>query len=94
MAHQDFTFFGTANHQHKNPEDVVIHEENLTTLEEAIRKGLTPLEAQVLSCYLDGLSYGEIAAEVQRSPKAVDNAVQRIRRKVARYLSQGEPSES
>lgn len=94
LAHQDFTFFGTANHQHKNPEDVVIHEENLTTLEEAIRKGLTPLEAQVLSCYLDGLSYGEIAAEVQRSPKAVDNAVQRIRRKVARYLSQGEPSES
>lgn len=89
-----FTFFGTAHHQHKNPEDVVIHEENLSTLEEAIRKGLTPLEAQVLSHYLEGLSYAEIAKEVQRSTKSVDNAVQRIRRKVAQYLSRGESSES
>ena len=94
LAHQDFTFFGTAHHQHKNPEDVVIHEENLSTLEEAIRKGLTPLEAQVLSHYLEGLSYAEIAKEVQRSTKSVDNAVQRIRRKVAQYLSRGESSES
>lgn len=94
LAHQDFTFFGTAHHQHKNPEDVVIHEENLSTLEEAIRKGLTPLEAQVLSHYLEGLSYPEIAKEVQRSTKSVDNAVQRIRRKVAQYLSRGESSES
>lgn len=67
LAHQDFTFFGTAYHQQRNPEDVVIHEENLSTLEEAIRKGLTGLEAQVLACYLHGLSYAEIAEEVQRS---------------------------
>ena len=46
LAHQDFTFFGTAYHQQRNPEDVVIHEENLSTLEEAIRKGLTGLEAR------------------------------------------------
>ena len=87
LAHQDFTFFGTAYHQQRNPEDVVIHEENLSTLEEAIRKGLTGLEAQVLACYLHGLSYAEIAEEVQRSTKSVDNAVQRIRRKIAQYLS-------
>ena len=93
-AHQDFTFFGTAYHQQRNPEDVVIHEENLSTLEEAIRKGLTGLEAQVLACYLHGLSYAEIAEEVQRSTKSVDNAVQRIRRKIAQYLSRGEYSES
>ena len=94
LAHQDFTFFGTAYHQQRNPEDVVIHEENLSTLEEAIRKGLTGLEAQVLACYLHGLSYAEIAEEVQRSTKSVDNAVQRIRRKIAQYLSRGEYSES
>lgn len=94
LAHQDFTFFGTAYHQQRNPEDVVIHEENLSTLEEAIRKGLTGLEAQVLACYLHGLSYAEIAEEVQRSTKSVDNAVQRIRRKIAQYLSCGEYSES
>ena len=43
---------------------------------------------------LDGLSYAEIAEEVQRSTKSVDNAVQRIRRKIAQYLSRGEYSES
>ncbi|MFR6378999.1 MAG: sigma factor-like helix-turn-helix DNA-binding protein [Evtepia sp.] len=60
----------------------------------AIRTGLTGLEAQVLTLYLEGLSYREIAEEVHRSTKAVDNAVQRVRRKVAQYLSQGEPSKS
>ena len=67
LAHQDFTFFGTAYHQQRNP---------------------------VLACYLHGLSYAEIAEEVQRSTKSVDNAVQRIRRKIAQYLSRGEYSES
>ena len=43
---------------------------------------------------LNGLSYAEIAEEVQRSTKSVDNAVQRIRRKIAQYLSRGEYSES
>ena len=44
--------------------------------------------------YLNGLSYSEIAAEVNRSPKSVDNAVQRIRRKLARHISSGDISES
>ena len=94
LANQDFTSFGTAYHQHRNPEDVVIHEENLSALEDAIYQGLTRLEAQVLEHYLAGLSYAEIAEEVHRSTKAVDNAVQRIRRKIAQYLSRGEYSES
>ena len=94
MANQDFTSFGTAYHHQRNPEDVVIHEENLSALEEAIREGLTRLETQVLTHYLNGLSYAEIAEEVQRSTKSVDNAVQRIRRKIAQYLSRGEYSES
>ncbi len=55
---------------------------------------VNPLEAQVLSHYLEGLSYAEIAKEVRRSTKSVDNAVRRIRRKVAQYLSRGESSES
>lgn len=94
LANQDFTSFGTAYHHQRNPEDVVIHEENLSALEEAIREGLTRLETQVLTHYLNGLSYAEIAEEVQRSTKSVDNAVQRIRRKIAQYLSCGEYSES
>ena len=94
LANQDFTSLGSAYHQHRNPEDVVIHEENLSALEDAIYQGLTRLEAQVLEHYLSGLSYAEIAEEVHRSTKAVDNAVQRIRRKIAQYLSRGEYSES
>lgn len=94
LANQDFTSFGTAYHQQRNPEDVVIHEENLSALEEAIQKELTGLESRVLALYLNGLSYAEIAEEVRRSTKSVDNAVQRIRRKIAQYLSRGEYSES
>ena len=55
---------------------------------------LSGFEAKVLGLYLNGLSYDEIAAEVKRSPKSVDNAVQRIRRKVAKYFQSGDISES
>lgn len=94
FANQDFTSFGTANRRQENPEDVVIHQETLDALQEAIQDQLTGLEACVLTLYLRGLSYSEIAGEVQRSTKSVDNAVQRIRRKVARHLSRSEYSES
>lgn len=70
----------------------MIHQENLRALEEAIQNQLTQLEAQVLARYLEGASYAEIAEEVNRSAKAVDNAVQRIRRKIARHLSHGDYS--
>lgn len=94
LADRDLAPFGTVYHRQGNPEDVFISEESLDALRAAIQKRLTGLEAQVLVRYLDGLSYSEIAEEVQRSTKSVDNAVQRIRRKVAQYLSHGESSES
>lgn len=90
----DGEFSAGAAYPGRDPEDVVIHQEDLSALEGAIQSQLTQLEAQVLARYLEGASYGEIAEEVQRSPKSVDNAVQRIRRKVARYLSRGENSGS
>ena len=86
MAHQDFTFFGTAYHQQRNPEDVVIHEENLSTLEEAIRKGLTGLEAQVLACYLHGLSYAEIGKVLHLEAGTVKSRLFRARRKLCDFL--------
>ena len=52
------------------------------------------MENSVLSFYLDGLSYREIAARLSKDEKAVDNAVQRIRRKLARNLNPGEISEN
>ena len=94
LANQDFISIGTAKQRQENPEDVLIHQENFDALQGALEDQLTALEARVLALYLRGLSYSEIAEEVQRSTKSVDNAVQRIRRKVAQYLSRGEYSES
>ena len=77
-----------------DPEDLIIRREAFHTLEGDISESLTRLEKQVLARYLEGESYAEIAQAVGRSPKSVDNAVQRIRRKTAKVLSRGEASES
>lgn len=69
--------------QSVSPEDLLIgreeHRERLT----ALTSGLSRLEQDVLGFYLQGLSYDEIATHTGRTSKAVDNAVQRIRRKLA-----------
>ena len=57
-----------------------------------LRKQLSEFEAKILGYYLDGLTIREMAEAVSRSPKSVDNAVQRIRRKVARHLTSGDLS--
>jgi len=51
---------------------------------------LSEFEAKILGYYLNGLSCREIAQEVERPVKSVDNAVQRIRRKVAQQILSGE----
>ena len=78
----------------KNPEDLLISREELQEHLDTAKGQLSGFEANVLSYYLDGLSYQEIAAQVKRSPKSVDNAVQRIRRKLAQHFSFGEFSKS
>ena len=93
LADRENAALGTAFYRLEDPEDTVIHQENLHRLETVIKSKLTSLEAKVLALYLEGLSYTEIAGAVPCSAKSVDNAVQRIRRKVARHLS-GENSES
>jgi len=94
LANQDFAPFGTAYPSHRDPEDVIIRQENLSALQKALEDRLTGLEAQVLDRYLEGASYAEIAEEVHQSTKSVDNAVQRIRKKIALYISRGEYSGS
>ena len=77
-----------------SPEDMLIgREEHLERL--GLLKGqLSGFESDVLKLYLRGLSYQEIAQEMHRSRKSVDNAVQRIRRKVAQHFTSGVISES
>ena len=83
---------GTNNLAQRNPEDFLIDREHTAALLSGVRKQLSEFEAKILGFYLDGLSCREIAKAVSKSPKSVDNAVQRIRRKVARQLLSGDLS--
>ena len=84
---------GTSNLAQRNPEDHMIDREHTAALLSGVRKQLSEFEAKILGYYLDGLSCREIAEAVGKPPKSVDNAVQRIRRKVAQHLLSGEFSE-
>ncbi len=75
-------------------EEQVLARERADEFFHAYSRCLSPLEARILDLYLDGLSYHAIAEECGRDEKAVDNAVQRIRRKLAREISFGDISES
>lgn len=76
-----------------NPEDLLIDREEQRERLGRLKDQLSGLEGMILDHYLRGCSYREIASRVGRSPKSVDNAVQRIRRKVARYISSSVCSE-
>ena len=73
---------GTNHLEQRNPEDFIIDREHTAALLSGVRKQLSEFEAKILGYYLDGLSCREIAKTVGKPPKSVDNAVQRIRRKV------------
>lgn len=77
----------------RSPEEQVLARETEKELISASAERLSDLEARILSLYLDGLSYQEMAAETGRDTKAIDNAVQRIRKKLA-PLSSGDYSVS
>lgn len=70
----------------QNPEDLVIAQEGVLDLQEKFRSQLSGFERQVLDLYLDGENYQEIARHLGKGPKSIDNALQRIRRKVENVL--------
>ena len=74
----------------RGPEDELIDRGHTVALLSGVRKQLSEFEAKILGYYLNGLSCREIAQEVERPVKSVDNAVQRIRRKVAQQILTGE----
>lgn len=65
------------------PEDIILAKERLAEVQSAYASRLSILESDVLRLFLDGLSYKEIAENLNKSEKTVDNAVQRIRKKFA-----------
>lgn len=70
-----------------NPEDLYINQEEMASIQFMIDKVLSGLERQVLSAFLDGKSYQEIAELLGRHVKAIDNALQRIKKKMLRHLN-------
>lgn len=69
-----------------NPEEIVIDQEDYASMEEEISKMLSSLENQVLTYYLHGLSYQQIARNLGRHEKSIDNALQRAKGKIDKFL--------
>ena len=71
-----------------NPEEMLIDREDLSVIEGRIGAMLSDLEKQVLVRYIEGKSYVEISEEMNRHVKSVDNALQRIKRKLQKFLDE------
>ncbi|WLR50945.1 RNA polymerase sporulation sigma factor SigH [Bacillus tianshenii] len=69
-----------------DPEEVIINQEKFDDIELKMAELLSDLERKVLALYLDGRSYQEISAQLNRHVKSIDNALQRVKRKLERYL--------
>ena len=71
-----------------NPESMFIDREDLSVIRGRIGEMLSELEKQVLELYMDGKSYQEISEEMGRHVKSIDNALQRVKRKLTKYLEE------
>ena len=71
-----------------DPAELVISAEEIEALRETMRENLTQLEGDVLTLYMAGKSYEEIAAALGNHVKSIDNALQRIKRKLQQHLDQ------
>ncbi len=71
-----------------NPEDLIISQENMQRINLRIGEVLSDLEQEVLALYLDGKSYQEIAELLGRHVKSIDNALQRIKRKLEKLMEE------
>jgi len=71
-----------------DPEEMIINMENVGNIRAKISEVLSGLEQEVLNAYLDGRSYQEIAESLGRHVKSIDNALQRVKRKLEKYLEE------
>lgn len=80
---KDGVYLETGSHpQTSDPETLFISQETIRLLLKQASERLSPMEHQVLVLYLDGMNYHQIAEHMGKTPKAVDNALQRIRGKI------------
>lgn len=71
-----------------NPEDVFISQEDVSDVEGLLSQMLSKLEMQSILLYLEGKSYQEISKEIGRHVKSIDNALQRVKRKLQKYVEE------
>ncbi len=76
-----------------DPEELIISREEFNDIEEKMGEILSSLEWKVLMYYLEGKSYQEIAGDLNRHVKSIDNALQRVKRKLERYLENREAAD-
>lgn len=69
-----------------DPQEMLVNREKFGDMELKMKELLSSLERQVLTLYLDGRSYQEISLELNRHVKSIDNALQRVKRKLEKYL--------
>lgn len=69
-----------------DPEQLLINQEEMDRIEIKMSEILSDLERKVLALYLEGQSYQEISEELDRHVKSIDNALQRVKRKLERFL--------
>ena len=75
-----------ADHESESPERTAISETLPQNLQDMMKGALSELEQCVLRCYLDGLSYREMSRELACHTKSIDNALQRVKRKISVLL--------
>ena len=75
-----------------NPEQRMIDQENFELFLKKVRQSLSKMECEVLDDYLSGLNYQQIAEKMKKSPKAIDNALQRIKTKIRVFQNDTLPS--
>ncbi len=69
-----------------DPEEIMLDKERFLSIEEKLSKILSKLEWIVLTKYLEGMSYIEIASQIGKSEKSIDNALQRIKKKIEKHI--------
>jgi RNA polymerase sporulation-specific sigma factor len=92
-AYEDSDASSVADHlmspsRTSDPAELVISAEEIEALRTSMNRNLTELEGEVLTLYMDGKSYEEIAGTLGNHVKSIDNALQRIKRKLQRHISQ------
>ncbi len=69
-----------------DPKEVLVSREEFSNIEDALQTILSDFEWDVLMSYLDGKSYAEMSVDLGREAKSIDNALQRVKRKLEKYL--------